>query len=68
MLCYIPCAEIFLEFFLKSIFAQISIPQYLCDLDEGELIISYDPENYAGGSVTAGRVTIARQVKGQEPH
>jgi len=41
----------------------------LRDLDEvGELTSSYDPESYAGGSVTAGKVTIARQVKGQEPH
>lgn len=69
MLCHICCAEIFLQFFLNTVFTQISIPQYLCDLDEVvELTISYDPESYTGGSVTAGRVTIARQVKGQEPH
>jgi hypothetical protein len=27
---------------------------------------SRDPESYAGGSVATGRVTHARQVKGQE--
>jgi hypothetical protein len=28
---------------------------------------SYDPESYAGGSVAAGRVSHARQVKGDDP-
>jgi hypothetical protein len=26
-----------------------------------------DPESYAGGSVATGRVTLARQVKGEHP-
>jgi hypothetical protein len=28
---------------------------------------SYDPESYAGGSVAAGRVSHAGQVKGDDP-
>jgi hypothetical protein len=28
---------------------------------------SYDPESYAGGSVVAGRVSHAGQVKGDDP-
>jgi hypothetical protein len=28
---------------------------------------SYDPESYAGGSVAAGRISHARQVKGDDP-
>jgi hypothetical protein len=28
---------------------------------------SYDPENYAGGSVPAGRVSHAGQVKSDDP-
>jgi hypothetical protein len=28
---------------------------------------SYDPERYAGGSVTTGRASHARQVKGDDP-
>jgi hypothetical protein len=30
------------------------------------LVWSYDPESYAGGSVAAGRVSHARQVKGDD--
>jgi hypothetical protein len=29
--------------------------------------LSYDPESYAGGSVAAGRVSHAGQVKGDDP-
>jgi hypothetical protein len=29
---------------------------------------SHDPENYAGDSVTTGRVSHARQVKANEPN
>jgi hypothetical protein len=29
---------------------------------------SYDPEGYAGGSVAAGRVSHAGQVKGDNPY
>jgi hypothetical protein len=28
---------------------------------------SYDPESYAGGSVTGGRVSNAWQIKGDDP-
>jgi hypothetical protein len=28
---------------------------------------SEDPENYAGGSVATGRVSLAEQVKGDDP-
>jgi len=28
---------------------------------------SYEPESYAGGSLAAGRVSHARQVKGDDP-
>jgi hypothetical protein len=28
---------------------------------------SYDPQSYAGGSVAAGRVSHAGQVKGEDP-
>ena len=33
----------------------------------GGLERSNDPESYAGGSVAAGRVTLAGQVKGDGP-
>jgi hypothetical protein len=32
------------------------------------LVWSYDPESYAGGSVAAGRVSHAGQVKGDYPN
>jgi hypothetical protein len=28
---------------------------------------SYDPESYAGGSITTGKVSYAREVKGDNP-
>ena len=29
--------------------------------------MSHDPESYAGGSLATGRVSYARQVKGDDP-
>jgi len=31
------------------------------------LVWSYDPESYAGGSLSTGRASHARQVKGNDP-
>jgi hypothetical protein len=44
------------------------LPVYFnIDINYRKLAWSYDPESYAGGSVSAGRVSHAGNVKGDDP-
>jgi hypothetical protein len=44
-----------------------TVPEILTPAAIITLMWSYDPASYAGGSVAAGRVSRAGQVKGDDP-